>query len=119
VLGCYNIAASPRADAPGVYVVNANGVAGAKIAQLGLRVRKGCSFHGLSLNVAMDMEPFLRINPCGHAGMAVTSMQLQKAVAPSIDVLSARLVGQLMADLGYTSRQELSGGYESSTMKSE
>nr|WP_200821398.1 lipoyl(octanoyl) transferase LipB [Oceanicoccus sp. KOV_DT_Chl] len=119
VLAQYQIAASPRADAPGVYVLAANGTPDAKIAQLGLRVRKGCSFHGLSLNVAMDMEPFLRINPCGHAGMAVTSMQLQQGVAPSIDELSAQLVGQLMADLGYTARQDVSDGHVPSSIKSE
>ena len=59
------VAAAPRPDAPGVYVEQA------KIASLGLRVRRGCSFHGLALNVAMDMEPFRRINPCGYAGMAM------------------------------------------------
>ncbi len=59
------VAAAPRPDAPGVYVEQA------KIASLGLRVRRGCSFHGLALNVAMDMEPFRRINPFGYAGMAM------------------------------------------------
>ncbi|MEH6591331.1 MAG: lipoyl(octanoyl) transferase LipB [Halioglobus sp.] len=68
LLAQYGIAAAPRPDAPGVYV------AGQKIAALGLRVRKGCSYHGLSLNVDMDLEPFSRINPCGHEGMEVTSM---------------------------------------------
>ena len=62
------IDATPRPDAPGVYV------AGEKIAALGLRVRKGCSYHGLSLNVDMDLEPFQRINPCGHEGLQVTSI---------------------------------------------
>lgn len=57
------IKAAAKADAPGVYVD------GAKIASLGLRVRKGCTFHGLALNVAMDLSPFGRINPCGYAGM--------------------------------------------------
>lgn len=59
----YNIAAYAKADAPGVYVDEK------KIASLGLRVRKGCSFHGLALNVSMDLSPFLRINPCGYAGL--------------------------------------------------
>lgn len=59
----YNITAGARADAPGVYVEDK------KIASLGLRVRKGCSFHGLALNVNMDLSPFLRINPCGYAGL--------------------------------------------------
>ncbi|KPZ60132.1 Octanoyltransferase [Pseudoalteromonas sp. P1-13-1a] len=59
----YNIKAYAKADAPGVYVNDS------KIASLGLRVRRGCSFHGLALNVNMDLSPFLRINPCGYAGM--------------------------------------------------
>jgi lipoyl(octanoyl) transferase len=62
-LNDFDINAAPKADAPGVYVDNK------KIASLGLRVRKGCSFHGLALNVNMDLEPFLRINPCGYAGL--------------------------------------------------
>ncbi|MCL1035985.1 lipoyl(octanoyl) transferase LipB [Shewanella corallii] len=59
----YGIEAYAKADAPGVYVNER------KIASLGLRIRKGCSFHGLALNVDMDLEPFLRINPCGYAGL--------------------------------------------------
>jgi lipoyl(octanoyl) transferase len=70
LLGEYGIEAAARPDAPGVYC------AGDKIAALGLRVRKGCSYHGLSLNVDMDLEPFARINPCGHAGLQVTSMAM-------------------------------------------
>jgi lipoyl(octanoyl) transferase len=62
------IRAQARRDAPGVYV------AGAKIAALGLRVRQGRSYHGLSLNCDLDLSPFQRINPCGHAGMPVTSL---------------------------------------------
>lgn len=68
LLAEYRIEAAPDPAAPGVYV------AGEKIASLGLRVRRGCSYHGLSLNVDMDLEPFRRINPCGHAGLRVTSM---------------------------------------------
>ncbi|MBP6683010.1 MAG: lipoyl(octanoyl) transferase LipB, partial [Halioglobus sp.] len=67
LLAEHGIDAEPRPDAPGVYV------GGAKIASLGLRVRRGCSYHGLSLNVDMDLEPFGRINPCGHRGLEVTS----------------------------------------------
>lgn len=63
LLGKYQINAAARADAPGVYVD------GAKIASLGLRIRKGCSFHGLALNVDVDLAPFSQINPCGYAGM--------------------------------------------------
>ena len=67
-LASFKIEAAARADAPGVYVGDA------KIAQLGLRIRRGCSYHGLSLNVAMDLSPFSRINPCGYAGLAVTQL---------------------------------------------
>lgn len=63
------VEAAPRPDAPGVYVGDA------KIASLGLRVRRGCSFHGLALNVDMDIEPFQRINPCGYAGMAMSQVR--------------------------------------------
>lgn len=68
-LAHWNIAGERVSGAPGVYV------AGAKIAALGLRVRAGCTFHGLALNVAMDLEPFTRINPCGYAQQAVTSLR--------------------------------------------
>jgi lipoyl(octanoyl) transferase len=64
----WNIQAGRRDGAPGVYVAEA------KIAALGLRVRRGCSFHGLAFNIAMDLEPFRRINPCGYAGLQVTQM---------------------------------------------
>ena len=69
LLNDYGIAANARREAPGVYVNDA------KIAALGLRVRKGCSFHGLALNVAMDLEPFSRINPCGYEGLEVTQIK--------------------------------------------
>lgn len=69
LLGDYGVSANARAEAPGVYVNNA------KIAALGLRVRKGRSFHGLALNVDMDLEPFRRINPCGYAGLEVTQLK--------------------------------------------
>lgn len=68
LLAEYYITAAAKPGAPGVYV------AGEKIASLGLRVRRGCSYHGLALNVDMDLEPFSRINPCGYAGLHVTSM---------------------------------------------
>lgn len=64
----FGIEAYPRADAPGVYVN------GDKVASLGLRVRRGCSFHGLGLNVTTDLEPFKRINPCGYQGLAMCKM---------------------------------------------
>ncbi|HEV2620601.1 MAG TPA: lipoyl(octanoyl) transferase LipB [Frateuria sp.] len=67
-LAHWSIGAARVEGAPGVYV------AGAKVAALGLRVRRGCSFHGLAFNVAMDLEPFGRINPCGYKGLAVTQV---------------------------------------------
>lgn len=69
LLDSLGIAARSRCDAPGVYV------AGAKIASIGLRIRHGCSYHGMALNVAMDLAPFARINPCGFPGMAVTDLR--------------------------------------------
>ncbi len=68
LLATHHIAAAARPDAPGVYV------GGAKIGSLGLRVRRGCSYHGLALNVNMDLEPFSRINPCGLQDTAVTQV---------------------------------------------
>ena len=65
----WNIGGQRREGAPGVYV------AGAKVAALGIRVRRGCTFHGLAFNIGMDLEPFHRINPCGYQGLQVTSMQ--------------------------------------------
>ncbi|MGL9769228.1 MAG: lipoyl(octanoyl) transferase LipB [Sodalis sp. (in: enterobacteria)] len=73
----FSISAHSRADAPGVYV-------GAdKICSFGLRIRKGCSFHGLALNVSMDLSPFLRINPCGYAGLRMTQVS---DLAPSTTI---------------------------------
>jgi len=84
------IEAYPRADAPGVYVQ------GKKICSLGLRIRKGCSFHGLALNIDMDLAPFLRINPCGYAGMEMTQVShYQPAV--NIDTLRPILLDKLLA----------------------
>ena len=68
VLAAYGITGERRDGAPGIYV------AGRKVMALGLRVRRGCSFHGLAFNIAMDLEPFGRINPCGFQGLEVTSV---------------------------------------------
>ncbi|GGX69619.1 lipoyl(octanoyl) transferase LipB [Saccharospirillum salsuginis] len=68
VLNDYGLASQPRPDAPGVYVGEQ------KICSLGLRIKRGCSYHGLALNVDMDLEPFGRINPCGYQGMRMTQM---------------------------------------------
>jgi len=95
LLASYGIEAAPKADAPGVYV------AGDKIASLGLRVSRGCSFHGLALNVDMDMTPFLRINPCGYAGLKMVQMRDLLPSPPAFDEVSQRLEQALRARLGY------------------
>jgi lipoyl(octanoyl) transferase len=89
VLSDLNIVASPRRDAPGVYVGSA------KIASLGLRVRRGCSYHGLALNVDMDLEPFSRINPCGYQGMAVTSVRECLGAVPAMEAIGESLLHAL------------------------
>lgn len=94
LLAGYGVAAASRRDAPGVYVD------GAKIAALGLRVRRGCSFHGLSLNVDCDLEPFGRINPCGYPGLAVTRLRDLGILASTVEV-EERLLAALVAAFGY------------------
>ncbi len=95
VLAGYGVEAAPKADAPGVYV------GGDKIASLGLRVRRGCSFHGLALNVDMDMTPFGRINPCGYAGLKMTQLKDLVATPPAFDEVAKRLEQALRQRLGY------------------
>lgn len=93
-LAHWRIDAYAKPDAPGVYVDNA------KIASLGLRIRKGCSFHGLALNINMDLSPFLRINPCGYAGMVMTQASAlggPQRVADAAPVL----VTELARRIGY------------------
>lgn len=98
-LAHYEIEAFPKPDAPGVYV-NTEGRVD-KIASLGLRVRRGCSFHGLALNVAMDLSPFLRINPCGYQGLAMTQMLNLLSNPPAIEDVLQQLVTQFAQKLGY------------------
>ncbi|WP_024327154.1 lipoyl(octanoyl) transferase LipB [Thioalkalivibrio sp. AKL19] len=89
----WGIKAERRANAPGVYVGSA------KIAALGLRVRHGRSIHGLALNVAPDLEPFARINPCGYAGLPTTSMQALLGEPVAIDRVRDALLANLGAQL--------------------
>ncbi|SIQ73588.1 lipoyl(octanoyl) transferase LipB [Marinobacterium stanieri] len=95
LLADLGVEAYPKPDAPGVYVNEQ------KICSLGLRIRRGCSFHGLALNLDMDLEPFLRINPCGYAGLQMTQVRTQ---APQADLaaVSDNLVKHLVKKLGYT-----------------
>ncbi|RMQ51293.1 Octanoyltransferase [Pseudomonas cichorii] len=105
LLDSYGVTAAAKADAPGVYVE------GAKIASLGLRIRNGCSFHGLALNVDMDLEPFRRINPCGYAGLAMTQLR-DHAGKMEFSEVSARLRAQLVKHLDYAEQATLTGGIE-------
>lgn len=90
----YGIEASARRDAPGVYVQ------GRKLASLGLRIRRGCSYHGLAFNVDMDLEPFSRINPCGFAGLEVTQLA-DLGVSKTPAEVAADLEPELLEALGY------------------
>jgi lipoyl(octanoyl) transferase len=95
VLSESGIEAERQPGAPGVYV------AGAKIAALGLRVKNGCTYHGLSLNLDMDLTPFQAINPCGYAGMAVTQVR-NIASKPSLQPVEEALLACLMLHLGWS-----------------
>ena len=86
----YHISAEGRTDAPGVYVN------GAKIAALGLKIKHGCCYHGLALNVHMDLTPFAAINPCGYAGLQVTQTH-DLGIADGLETLSNRLAEKLQA----------------------
>ena len=98
LLAARHIEATARTDAPGVYV------AGKKIASIGLRVRRGCTYHGLALNVSNDLAPFERINPCGYAGLEVTSTRLL-GIEDDIETLATELAQRLGDSLGYDIRQ--------------
>ncbi|PVX42737.1 lipoyl(octanoyl) transferase [Pasteurella langaaensis DSM 22999] len=103
-LADYGVSAYPKADAPGVYV-NVNGQE-KKICSLGLRIRRGCSFHGLALNINMDLSPFHNINPCGYAGLEMC--QLADFVEPAqvnCDLVSPKLVAHVVKILGYNTQQ--------------
>lgn len=92
LLAGYGVTAERRAGAPGVYVSNA------KIAALGLKVKNGYCYHGLALNVAMDLSPFLAINPCGYEGMAVTQLSAFDPTS-NMENVGAKLVAQLQEKL--------------------
>lgn len=98
----YGVDAYPRADAPGVYVDSK------KLCSLGLRVRKGCTFHGLALNVDMDLSPFLRINPCGYAGMEMIQTRTLGGPVNCAEA-SEQLIPILAANIGSTRYQVVEG----------
>lgn len=101
-LAGYDIRAARRERAPGVYVD------GRKIAALGLRVRRGCTFHGLAFNVAMDLSPFQRIDPCGYAGLEVTQVSDLGGPA-SLERIGGDLVTAFCRLLRYSVVENLAG----------
>lgn len=99
-LADYGIEAYPKADAPGVYVAER------KICSLGLRIRKGCSFHGLALNVQMDLTPFHHINPCGYAGLEMCQLaDFVPVEQADCALVSPKLVNYFSQILGYNTNQ--------------
>ena len=90
----WGIEAYGRRDAPGVYV------GPRKLASVGLRIRRGCSYHGLALNVSMDLEPFRRINPCGYAGLEMTQVS-ELGGPPDLGAVADALAPRLLAELGF------------------
>jgi lipoyl(octanoyl) transferase len=102
-LAHWQIKAAPRRNAPGIYIEN-----GDKIASLGLRIRKGCSYHGLNFNVCMDMAPWQRINPCG-LGVSMTQIADLLQNPPSVDDVAMKLADNLSIGLSYNSYQNIKG----------
>lgn len=101
-LAAHEVNAYARPDAPGVYIDEA------KVASLGLRVRKGCTFHGLALNVAMDLSPFSRINPCGYAGMRM--VQSSDLGGPNtIEIAKQEISRQFISQLKISELTEVTG----------
>lgn len=93
----FDIQAAARADAPGVYV------AGRKIASVGLRVRRGASYHGMALNIDVDVEPFSRINPCGFSDLEVTNLRSLGVTQP-VSAIAASVQHHLLTHLGFLDR---------------
>jgi len=101
LLAFYQLQGVRRAGAPGVYV------GAAKIAFIGLRIRRGCSYHGISLNVDMDLSPFSRIDPCGYPSLLITQL-VNLGCVDSKEVIVDRWVGYLQQALGYTGLEKIS-----------
>jgi len=102
VLSLHGVHGQRMEGAPGIYVD------GNKVASLGLRVRRGCTFHGLAFNIDMDLEPFQGINPCGYAGLQVT--QLSDLAVVTFEQAEQELVENLARQLGYSETVELQPG---------
>jgi lipoyl(octanoyl) transferase len=99
------VIANAKPDAPGVYVN------GKKIASLGLKIRKGCSFHGLALNIDMDLSPFLQINPCGYAGLEMTQCK-NEGINLSLTDLAPLLVNKITKQLNYSQIESIFDEHE-------
>ncbi|MEQ4925145.1 lipoyl(octanoyl) transferase LipB [Proteus hauseri] len=97
-LASFNVEAYARTDAPGVYVN------GDKICSLGLRIRKGCSFHGLALNIDMDLSPFMRINPCGYPDLKMTQL-IDFVPDITTEQVASLLVKNFCTQLGFQPQQ--------------
>jgi len=95
LLASYQIEAAARDDAPGVYVDEK------KICSLGLKIKRGCSFHGFALNIDMDKEPFLRINPCGYQGLEITQMS-DLGVSTELTLIASKLRKIILKKLNYS-----------------
>lgn len=106
LLAQYDIAAQAKPEAPGVYVGDK------KIASLGLRIRRGCSFHGLALNVDMDLQPFQRINPCGYAGLHMTQLREETQQPVDMAEVGVRLRDALVLHLKFSEYITLTDGIE-------
>jgi len=102
LLAAYGVTAQARPNAPGVYVDDA------KVASLGLRLRQGRSYHGLSLNVDMDLEPFTRINPCGYPGLRVTQLR-DLGVSLTPVTVAEELLSMLGRQFGYLTFSYIEG----------
>lgn len=105
VLKSYGIDSAPRADAPGVYIGEQ------KVCSVGLRIRRGCSFHGLALNVDMDLAPFMRINPCGLVGMIMTQTR-DHGGPESVEEAAEKVVAAFAQQLNYTEFEAITGRVE-------
>lgn len=101
VLAQWGVSAFAKPDAPGVYVD------GAKIASLGLRIKKGRAYHGLALNVDMDLSPFQRINPCGYAGMAMTQLRDLAQEPVTVELVAQRWLAGFLSRLGISTVHEI------------
>jgi lipoyl(octanoyl) transferase len=112
LLASYALQAERKSGAPGVYVD------GAKIAALGLRVRNGCCYHGLSLNIDMDLSPYLAIDPCGYRGMPVTQLR-SLGVVRSVPEVASTLLPHLKECLGLPDASALHTDHLGSTHPQE